>query len=458
MKLPCCAVILFGLFAGQVSARAEAKVLFEHDAAVAGFSFNSVPLPADNDAATAAKFTIIDGERDRNGGELTVLHDGKVPMGEDQPRENFFFRPGADGGRMAVDLGSVISVKQVNTYSWHAGARGPQVYKLYAASGDEAGFNATPKRGVAPESCGWKLLARVDTRPQGSDGGGQYAVGITDGAAETLGKYRYLLFDISRTEDHDGFGNTFFSEIDVIDANGPAPTSSVALAGKRILKEFAAENGKYQFVLDVTAAPDLEGWAVKELQPVIQAWYPKIVALLPSEGFVAASKVTLKFRNDMGGLPASAGGMQVNLNSTWFRKELKREALGSVVHELVHIVQSYGRGRGGNRPPGWIVEGIPDYVRWFLYEPQSKGAEITARNLETAKYDASYRVTGNFLNWVVQTYDQELVRKLNAVARSGDYSEQFWKGLTGKTVQELGEEWKQANAVRIERDKAAKPL
>lgn len=454
MKLLRDAVLLLGLFASQLSVWAEAKVMFEHDAAGAGFSFKSVPLPANNDAATEAKFTIVDGERDRNGGELMVLHDGKVPAGEDQPRENFFFRPGTDGGRIAVDLGSLISVRQVNTYSWHAGARGPQVYKLYTANGDDAGFNAAPKRGVAPESCGWKLLASVDTRPQGSDGGGQYAVGISDGTAETLGKYRYLLFDISRTEDHDGFGNTFFSEIDVIDANGPAPTSSVAPVGKRILKEFTAENGKYQFVLDMTAAPDLEEWAVKELQPVIQAWYPKIVALLPSEGFVATSKVMLKFRNDMGGLPASAGGMQVNLNSTWFRKELKREALGSVVHELVHIVQSYGR--GGNRPPGWIVEGIPDYVRWFLYEPQSKGAEVTVRNLETAKYDASYRVTGNFLNWVTQTYDKELVRKLNAEARKGEYTEQFWKDLTGKTVQELGEEWKKANTSRIEAEKTAK--
>jgi hypothetical protein len=27
--------------------------------------------------------------------------------------------------------------------------------------------------------------------------------------------------------------------------------------------------------------------------------------------------------------------------------------------------------------PGWLVEGIPDYIRWFQYEPQSHGADAS---------------------------------------------------------------------------------
>ncbi|HEY1170468.1 MAG TPA: basic secretory protein-like protein [Verrucomicrobiae bacterium] len=440
-----------GLLAGSLSLSAEPKVVFEHDASGAGFTFKRVPLPANNDAATEAKFVIVDGERDRNGGELAVLHDGKVPTGEDQPGANFFFRAGIDGGRISVDLGRSVSVKQINSYSWHAGTRGPQVYKVYGASGEGQGFEAAPRKGVSPESCGWKLIASVDTRPKDGDGGGQYAVAISDSKGEVLGDHRHLLFEISRTEDRDAFGNTFFSEIDVIDAKGPAPTSSVVPVGPKIVKEFTAAEGKYQFLLDVTAAPDLAEWAEKELKPVVIEWYPKLVTMLPSEGFTAPAKVTLKFRNDIGGLPASAGGGQINLNSTWFRKELKREALGSVVHEMVHIIQSYGRVRGGNRVPGWIVEGIPDYIRWFLYEPQTKGAEVTARNIDSVKYDASYRITGNFLNWVTANYGKDVVLKLNAAARRGEYTEQTWQTLTGKSVQELGEEWKKANAARLEK-------
>ena len=154
----------------------------------------------------------------------------------------------------------------------------------------------------------------------------------------------------------------------------------------------------------------------------------------------------------------SAGGSFVNMNSQWFRKELKREARGSVVHELVHVVQNYGRARRTNpnaaRPPGWLVEGIPDYIRWFLYEPQTKGAEITRRNLGNARYDASYRVSGNFLDWVGRTHDKDIVRKLNAAAREGNYSETLWKDWTGKTVQELGADWKKAHEERLG---AAKP-
>ena len=153
----------------------------------------------------------------------------------------------------------------------------------------------------------------------------------------------------------------------------------------------------------------------------------------------------------MGGTPASAGGGFINCNPTWFRKELKREALGSVVHEMVHVVQSYGRRRSadGQRMPSWLVEGIPDYIRWFLYEPQTKGAEITERNLARAKHDASYRITGNFLNWVTQKYDTNIVQKLNAAGRVGRYSDEIWKQSTGKTEQELGAEWRKSHEERL---------
>ena len=67
-------------------------------------------------------------------------------------------------------------------------------------------------------------------------------------------------------------------------------------------------------------------------------------------------------------------------NKKWFRANLQGEAIGSVVHELVHVVQEYGRARRENpeatRSPGWLVEGLADYIRWFLYEPQSHGADL----------------------------------------------------------------------------------
>jgi hypothetical protein len=433
---------------GTVS-HAEIKTVADRsENPTASFKFKNVPAPSKNDAATKARFTIVDGAKDNNGGNVDKLHDGRVPIEDDQPSENFFFQAGTDGGRVLVDLGGAIAVKQVNTYSWHPTTRGSQVYHLYASDG-QGDFNAQPKKGTEPEKCGWNLVAKVDTRPKQGESGGQYGVSISDSGG-MIGKYRYLLFDISRTEETDGFGNTFYSEIDVIDQNAPEVVETVA--AQTIEKTFEADGGKYQITIDTSAAPDLTEWAEQELAPVVREWYPRIVQMLPSQGYEAPSRVTIAFREGMN-VPAAAAGSRIGCNSGWFRRNLTGEARGAVVHEMVHVVQQYGRARRNNpearRTPGWLVEGIADYIRWFLYEPESKGAEITQRNISRAKYDGNYRITGNFLNWVTEKHAKDIVEKLNAAARAGNYNEDLWKNYTGKKVQELGDEWKEFHVNRL---------
>lgn len=434
------------------ASQAEIKVGTGYSESNSGFTFKSVPAPANNDAATDATFDIVDGDRDPNGGELDVLHDGRVAASDDQPARNCFFRAGTHGGRIRIDLGSLIAVKEISSYSWHSNSRAPQVYRLYAANGMASDFNPEPKAVVDPAQSGWTLVASVDTRPtENKSKGGQHGVTISD-TGGAIGQFRYLLFDIEKTEARDPFGNTFYSEIDVVDANGPAPTSIVE---KPILTSFETDDGKYHFTVDATEAPDLVDWSEKELKSVVVEWYPRIVALLASRDYVAPVKVSFRFRHDMRGTPASAAGAGVNLNAPWFRTQLQSEARGAVVHELVHVVQNYWNGRGNTnaaQTPGWVVEGIADYVRWFLYEPKSHGAEITQGNVAKANYDSSYRVTGSFLNWLTQTYDKDLVQKLNVAAREGRYAESIWKDLTGKTMQELGGEWKKFHERRLNAD------
>ncbi len=441
-----------------MASHAEVKIFADHNRneyATPDFKFRKVPSPSKSDAATKAKFTIVDGRRDRNGGNVDKLGDGKIPLEEDQPSENFFFNAGTDGGRLLVDLGRTIDIKQVNTYSWHPNTRGPQVYKLYAGDGKADDFNSQPKRGTDPRTCGWKLVASVDTRPKDKPGGGQYGVSICDSNG-TIGRYHYLLFDISRTEGTDPFGNTFYSEIDVVEPN--APVVVVTQATKPYGKTFEAEKGKYRITIYTSETPDLTEWAHKELAPVLQKWYPKIVKMLPSEGYQAPGRLSITFSPNMRGV-AAASGTRVRCGAGWFRRQLQGEAKGAVVHELVHIVQQYGRARRTNRNatrnPGWLVEGIADYIRWFLYEPQTRGAEVTSRNIARARYDSSYRISGNFLNWVTETYDKNIVRKLNAAARQGKYNEKLWKEATGHTVQDLGNEWKRHLEKKIADDAAA---
>ena len=443
-------VAILSILLVAIASNAEVKTITDRNLNVYGttdFKFKSVPSPSKSDAATKAKFTIVDGRRDRNGGNVDKLSDGRIPSEQDQPSENFFFNAGTEGGRLLIDLGRSVDIKQVNSYSWHPGTRGPQVYKLYAADGKAEDFNSQPKGRTDPQKCGWKLVASVDTRPKERPGG-QYGVSICN-SKDIIGKYRYLLFDISRTEATDSFGNTFYSEIDVVELNAPVVPATSGIT--RIWKTFEAE-GKYRISIDTSETPDLTEWAHKELAPVLQKWYPKIVKMLPSEGYQAPERFSVTFSPNMRGV-AATGGTRVRCGAGWFRQQLKGEAKGAVVHELVHVAQQYGRVRrsdpNATRMPGWLVEGIADYIRWFLYEPETRGAEITGRNIARARYNGSYRISGNFLNWVTNTYDKDIVRKLNAAARQGRYKESLWKEATGHTVQELGDEWKKSLEKKI---------
>ena len=207
----------------------------------------------------------------------------------------------------------------------------------------------------------------------------------------------------------------------------------------------ATEGDAYHFTVETTEAPDLTDWAHRELIPVLQKWYPLIVAMLPSEGFTAPADFSITFTDRYKGV-AATGGNHIECNPAWYRTQLKGEAIGSVVHELVHVAQQYGRARrtGGARPPGWLVEGVPDYIRWFLYEPQTHGADIRPRDAARARFDGSYRVSANFLNFVIGKYDKDLIKELNVVLREGRYDAEIWKTRTGHTVEELADEWKKS--------------
>ena len=208
------------------------------------------------------------------------------------------------------------------------------------------------------------------------------------------------------------------------------------------VKSVEIAEGGYRFTVDTTEAPDLTEWAHSQLIPVMTKWYPQIVAMLPSEGFTAPKTFSIAFEEKYKGVAATAGN-RIFCNPAWYRAQLKGEAIGSLVHELVHVAQQY---RGRPRPPGWLVEGIPDYIRWYLYEPESKGCEISPRRAANAKHDGSYRVSANFLNFVIGKYDKDFIKECNAALREGRYDVELWKTRTTHPVEELADEWKKALA------------
>lgn len=199
-----------------VAARADVVIVVDRNlgaAATHRFDFARVPSPSPENAATHARIDLIAGRIDRASPGLTAINDGVLPAVEDDPSANLFFAAGTWGGRFRIDFNAVVPVAQIDTYSWHSDSRAAQLYKVYGSDGTAPHFNAAPGNKTDPASCGWTLIAFVDTRPHDENTGGQYGVAIRD-TSGVLGRYRYLLFDCFETEDHD-WSNTFYSEVDV---------------------------------------------------------------------------------------------------------------------------------------------------------------------------------------------------------------------------------------------------
>ena len=262
------------------------------------FKFDTVPAPIKDNAATRGKFTVVDGTVDPNSPGLSPLNDGILPDSEDQPDNNFFFT--GDGGRLALDLGTAIDIKQVNTYSWHPTSRGPQVYKLYISDGKAADFDKAPS-GVDPRTVGWKFVADVDTRQKQDPSGGQFGVSIADATAPSIGHARYLLFDVSPAEPDNVDGNTFYSEIDVIDKNELLGALPATQPGDQ-----ANANSPYDIIINTDEVPDMKAYA-DHLRPILEKWYPILVKLLPSNGYTAPKRFTITFRKDKPGVADTSG-------------------------------------------------------------------------------------------------------------------------------------------------------
>ena len=219
--------------------------------------------------------------------------------------------------------------------------------------------------------------------------------------------------------------------------------SAAPLKATSLSWEAPTDAGACRFSVDARAAPDLADWALGPLKKVMTEWYPKCVRDLASEGHRPILEVSVRIKDGLGDIPALTRMNVIELNSDWARRERDREALGCVVHELAHVAQDYASVDDPKwKPlPGWLVEGMADYLRWFIYEPQSRGAELTTPSLNRVRHDDGYRVTANFLDWVVRTRDPPIIHQLNAAAREGRYDDARWVEWTGHSLEDLNRAW-----------------
>ncbi len=194
---------------------------------------------------------------------------------------------------------------------------------------------------------------------------------------------------------------------------------------------------------DMTETPDLSDWG-RRAGELCAEWYPKIVLLLPSDGFTPPEKVELRFSKDMRGVAGTSRDV-IRISANYVRGHTND--FGMVIHELTHVVQSYHR----RSNPGWLVEGVADYIRLTHFEPQARRPRI---NPDKASYRDSYKTTAIFLEWAEKKTDHhDLVKELNRAMRDGTFDLELFKTRTGKTIDELWGEF--ADSLREEKRTAS---
>ena len=185
-----------------------------------------------------------------------------------------------------------------------------------------------------------------------------------------------------------------------------------------------------EILVNVADAPEMKDWA-DNVARICERAYPLINDELKSDGFTPQQVITMTLKKDYNGVAATSGSHIVG--SVKFFQD-HPDDVGAMVHETAHVVQQY-RSRDN---PGWLVEGVADYVRFFKFEPGKLGRIDPDRS----HYNGSYRVTAAFLAYLVEKHDPQIVLKLNKVMRDGKYTEAIFEQLTGKTLRELDDDWR----------------
>jgi hypothetical protein len=187
-----------------------------------------------------------------------------------------------------------------------------------------------------------------------------------------------------------------------------------------------------QIVFDDPAEePNLKTFAARATE-LVKEWEPKVAALLGTAEAKRPKRLTIRFK-DMDGV-AFWNGKAITISTRYAAKH--QDDVMLVVHELTHVLQGY---RG---IPGWMTEGIADYVRFGVAEGGKFGIRLDpAKN----KPRDSYRVTG-YLILQAEKRSPGLVKKLHLAGVSGGDVEKVWAEHCGKTIDESWAEFVPAKA------------
>lgn len=130
------------------------------------------------------------------------------------------------------------------------------------------------------------------------------------------------------------------------------------------------------------------------------------------------------------GVAATSNG-KVVYASNWMKTH--PEDIDVVTHEVMHIVQNYGRSVG----PGWLTEGIADFAR-YKFGVDNAGSKWSLPDLKpTHHYKNSYRITARFFAWIESKVKSGTIQEIDKSLREHTYTAVIWKNITGKDLDDL---------------------
>jgi hypothetical protein len=188
-------------------------------------------------------------------------------------------------------------------------------------------------------------------------------------------------------------------------------------------------------IVDTTAAPECADWA-QEAKLLVEQWFPIVSQFLDTENYNPPAQLRLIFRpaDPAHDFVAGTSGSVITINSKYVMGH--QSDFGMVIHEMTHVIQGYPD--AGDKP-GWIVEGMADYVRYYRYEPDTlRNARYYAN---TTDYHHGYEEAAAFLAWIAAKYDRRVIFEVDGALRTGAYSPEFWKTYTGKSLDDLWGEY-----------------
>ncbi len=240
--------------------------------------------------------------------------------------------------------------------------------------------------------------------------------------------------------------SVFYSIFGVALLFGGCLFSPVALAQDKM--DSSETHSKHEYTLTILGVDDPALKPVTDgLQRDFQGCYSRLIKRFGNLKHPTPDNIVITFEKGMDH-PAHAVGDTLTFSTEWFQKH--PEDLGVLTHELTHIVQHYPDGG-----TGWLVEGIADYSR-FKYGA-GEGWKLPESVRPKDNYTNAYRVTARFLLWIEKRHDKKFVDKVHKKLQAGTFKVEDIQKITGKTVEELWEEYAADVKFKPEPPKAIEP-